>query len=376
MAGDGLTAQKWARLREHMRRDGLAAVVLGENGRSRYLTGYQRYYTAAYLPSVHAAVMTLDAGPVLLLPRHVLATAATCQAERAVEFPLAEDGRVETLARTLSDLGAGRGRIGVEFDFLHHGFAAKLVRRLKEAELVDAAPLMGRVMAVKFAEEIELLRGAARMSEVGLAAAIEAIREGASELEVGARSSAAMLEAGAEFINHMCVRSGPHAVGLYPVNTARAIARGDCVQLDIGCLNQGYVADINRTVVVGRASPEQRRLLEVGQEMLEAGIAAVRAGVTAGAVARACNEVAARAGMADRVTIPFSGHGLGLGLHEEPYVYEGAGTVLEEDMVIALEPGVYAAGIGGSRPEDTLRVTATGCELLSHFPRDYDLLEG
>ncbi len=374
MPGDERMAERWARLRDHMKGEGVAAAVLAENGRTRYLTGYQRYYSASYLPSVHAAVITLDAGPVLLLPRHILPSAAECVAERSIEFPLGEDERIEMLARLLGELGVADGRIGIEFDFLHHGFAAKLGRRLPEAELVDVFPLIARVMAVKFADEIELIRVSARISEIGLEAAIAAIREGATEIEVGARSSTAMLDAGAEFINHMAVRSGPHSVSLFPLVTSRVIQKGECVQLDIGCVYEGYVSDINRTVVVGPPSAEQRDLLRVGQEMLEAGIAAVHPGATAEKVWRACQDVAERTGMAERVTIPFTGHGLGLGLHEEPYIAPGLETILEENMVIALEPGVYAAGIGGSRPEDTVRVTATGSEVLNDFPRDHDML--
>lgn len=116
-----------------------------------------------------------------------------------------------------------------------------------------------------------------------------------------------------------------------------------------------------------------RLVIEFDFVHLEKGIAAVRPGVSASDVWRASFEVAERAGMADRVTIPFSGHRIGLGLHEEPYITRGSKTVLEENMVFALGPGVYAAGIGGSRPEDMLLVTATGCETLNHSPGDHDL---
>ncbi len=348
--------------------------MLAENGRTRYLTGYQRYFSATYIRSVHAVVATLDAGPILLLPRHVMGTAAECSAERAVEYPRGEDAQVETLARLLEELGVADRRVGIEFDFLHHSLAAKLTRRLRGADIVDATPLMRQVTGVKFPAEIALLREAARMVDLGMAAAVAATRQGTTEIEIAARASGAMLDAGAEFIHHMTVRSGPHASGLHPVVTPRAIDAGDCVQIDIGCVHRGYVSDTNRTVVVGPPTAEQRRLLRVGQDMLEAGIAAVRPGVTADAVWRACRDVAARAGMEGRITIPFVGHGIGLNLHEEPYIAAGSMTILEENMVFALEPGVYADGIGGSRPEDMLRVTADGCELLTHFPRDFDML--
>ena len=376
MRGDSLLERKWARLRDHMRREAVTAVVLAENGRTRYVSGYQRYYLGTYLPFVHAAVMTQDAGPALLLPRHIMRSAEECVAERVVEFPLDQDGKIETLAALLEGLGVARGRVGLEFDFVQHGFLVPLMRRLREAELVDASPLMSQVTAVKFPEEVQLIRESARMVERGIAAAIEACRAGVTEIEAAARSSAAMLHAGAEFINHMCVRSGPHAIGLFPVPTPRPFQSGDCVQIDVGCVHQGYVSDINRTAVIGTPTEAQRALMRVGQEMLERGIAAVRPGAKASDVWRASFEVAERAGMVDRITIPFSGHGIGLGLHEEPYVTPHSTTVLEENMVFALEPGVYATGVGGSRPEDMLLVTATGCEVLTHYPRDRDLLNG
>ncbi len=374
MQADGLYQRKWARLRDHMRKAGVAAVVLSENGRTRYVSGYQRYYTGTYLPFVHAAVLTMDAGPMLLLPRHVMRSVEECVAEQVREFPIDEAGKIETLARLLEELGVARGRVAVEFDFVPHGYLVPLTRRLREAEVIDVGPLMNRVTAVKFPEEIEVIREAAHMVELGIAAAVEASREGATELGVAAYSSAAMLHGGAEFVNHMCVRSGPHAVGLFPVPTPRALRKGDCVQIDIGCIHQGYVSDINRTMVVGVPTDEQRALMHVGQEMLERGIAAVRPGATASMIWRASFEVAERAGMADRVIIPFSGHGIGLGLHEEPYVTPDSTTVLEENMIFALEPGVYAPGIGGSRPEDMVLVTATGCEVMTRYPRDGDLL--
>lgn len=370
-----LAERKVTRLRDQMRQAGVAGLVLSENGRTRYLSGYQRYYTATYLPFVHAAILSLDAGPVLLVPRHVMGAAEECRVESVVEFPSSPEGKIEVLTRALEDLGVANRRLAIEFDFIHYGFLAGLMRRLRDADIVDAAPIMNRVTAIKFPEEIALLREAARMVDMGMAAAVEASRAGATEVEVAAHASACMLREGAEFINHMCVRSGPHAVSLFPVPTSRVIQTGECVQFDFGCVHHGYVSDINRTVVVGTPTAAQRELMRVGQGMLEMGIAAVRPGVTAADVWRASFEIAVRAGMAECVTIPFSGHGIGLGLHEEPYIARGSETILEENMVFALEPGVYAAGIGGSRPEDMLLVTATGCEVFTHSPRDHDLLQ-
>lgn len=357
-----------------MRNAGIAGLVLCDNGRTRYLTGYQRYYSATQLAPAHAVVLTLDQGPILMVPRHVVPATEDCAAERVVEYPLSQADKVAALADLLAELGLADERLGIEFEFMPYGFAAALGERLPKVRLVDASPVMRGVTGIKFAEEITILREAARIADLGVAAAIEAAREGVSEIEVGARSSAAMLDAGAEFVNHMTIRSGPHAAALYPLLTSRRLAKGDCVQIDIGCVFQGYVSDTNRSIVIGPPTAQQRTLMEVGQRMLETGLDAIRAGVETAHLWRICRDVAAARDLDQWMAIPFIGHGIGLSLHEPPLIAPASPDVLAEDMVLALEPGLFVPGIGASRPEDMLRVTADGCEILTHHPRDHDML--
>ena len=374
MMADTLTKKKLARIREHMRYSGVEGLLLCENGRTRYVTGYQRYFTATYLAPVHAVLMTHHADPVLFLPTHVLPAKVEFFWGQAVDYPFTDQARCEVLHRTLHDLGVERGPVAIEFDFLPHVFVEIFKRQLGNTPIVDAAPLMNLVTAIKFDEELDIIRKAARIADAGIAAAIESIREGATEIEVGARSSSRMLDEGAEYINHMTVRSGPHSTGCFPLLTSRPFQKGECVQLDIGCCIDGYISDMNRTVVIGNASQDQRRLLKCGQDMLLAGTAAVRPGLKASAIWDAVYRVAEEAGMAKLITIPFAGHGVGIGLHDFPYIVPTSETVLEQNMVLALEPGVYADGVGGSRPEDMLIVTGTDHEVLTHHPLDYDML--
>jgi Xaa-Pro aminopeptidase len=373
MKADALTTKKLKRIRDEMRRRDVAALLLCENGRTRYVTGYQRYFTATYLAPVHAVLVTHDADPVLFLPRHVMPAQVEFFSGQVLVFPFSDEARCDLLQKTLRELKV-EGPIAVELDFLPYDFVTLLKHKLGKTPVVDGAPLINAVTAVKFDEELKILRETARIADAGIAAAIESIREGATEIEVGARSSGRMLDEGAEFINHMTVRSGPHSTGCFPLLTSRKFQKGECVQLDIGCCLRGYISDTNRTVVIGAPTPEQRRLLRVGQDMLEAGTAAVRAGIKVSEIWDAVYGVADRAGMSQFITIPFAGHGVGIGLHELPYIVPNSKTILEKNMVMALEPGVYADGIGGSRPEDMLVVTDKGCEVLTHHPRDYDML--
>ena len=375
MAATGSHAQRVARLRGLMAESGVDALIVFENGQTRYLTGYQRYFTGSSVAPVHAALLTAHAGPVLLKPRHIVTGEDEHAAERLVDMPFAEDERVALIASLLRDLGA-TGRVALERDFLPAGTWARLEAGLGAEAIVDGSALFRQATAVKFTDEVDLLREAARQVDIGAAAAIAACRPGATELQVAARASAAMLEAGAEFINHMTIRSGPHAWGNYPVPTARALRDGDCVQIDLGSIHRGYVSDTNRTVVVGTPTDAQEALLRTGEAMLAAGVAAVRPGVKAAHVWDACFAVARAAGMGELVVLPYAGHGIGLSLHEHPFVNGASDSVLEAGMVFALEPGVYAEGIGCSRPEDMILVTPSGCERLTHHPRDHEILQG
>jgi len=356
-----------------MREQDVAALIISENARTRYLTGYQRYFTATHVPPVHAVVLTRQGGPCLLVPRHIRLEPGDYHAERLIALDFGEAARIDAIGRVLREEGVANGRTAIESNFLSHDAMAKCKTHLPAIEFVDADPVMRVATAIKFPDEIALLRESARIVDIGVSAAAAACRIGVTELEVAAAASAAMLRNGAEFINHMTIRSGPHAYGNFPFPTARRLEDGDCVQIDIGCIYRGYVSDTNRTRIVGTASTEQMELLDVGQRMLEAGIAIVAPGVAASAIWRAAIDVADRAGMKDRVILPYVGHGIGLSLHESPFINAAATTVLEEGMVFALEPGVYAQGIGCSRPEDMILVTATGAELLTHYPRDHDL---
>ena len=355
-----------------MRERDIDALVICENGRSRYLTGYQRYFTATHVPSVHAVVLTQADGPFLLLPRHIRLERDAHFATQLVTLDFGEPAKWRTLSDLLRETRTATGRIAIETNFLSQRSVDGLKEIIK-GELVAAEPLMQRATAIKFPDEIALLRESARLVDIGVAAAVDACRVGVTELDVAAEATEAMLRGGAEFINHMTVRSGPHADGNHPFPTDRRLSDGDCVQIDIGCVYRGYVSDTNRTKIVGTPSGEQRKLLDVGQSMLEAGIAAVAPGVAASSIWRAAVDVAERAGMRDLMAIPFVGHGIGLSLHELPFIDAAATTILEENMVFALEPGVYAPGIGCSRPEDMILVTTRGAERLTHFPRDADL---
>ncbi|MDP9405678.1 MAG: M24 family metallopeptidase, partial [Actinomycetota bacterium] len=149
-----------------------------------------------------------------------------------------------------------------------------------------------------------------------------------------------------------------------------------------GAVVDGYCSDMTRTVALGEPDARLRSVYDVVREAQAAGVAALRDGVASDAVDAACRDLVTAAGYGDAF-VHGTGHGIGLAVHEDPYlrplrappgVTTGASATLRARMTVTVEPGVYLPGAGGVRIEDTLAVTATGAEVLTRTPKDLVVL--
>lgn len=224
--------------------------------------------------------------------------------------------------------------------------------------------------AVKDAGEIALIREAGRVATTALGRLVPAIRPGMTELEVCGLLERELRSAGSE--QHPfppIVAAGERSALPHARASARPVAAGDFLLLDFGASVGGYCSDVTRTFVVGRASARQREVYEV---VREAHARALR-GLQAGMSGRAGDALAREWIESQGHGAAFGhglGHGLGLEVHESPRLSRQAEGSLPEGAVVTIEPGVYVPGWGGVRLEDDVRVTATGVELLTEFPRE------
>jgi len=173
--------------------------------------------------------------------------------------------------------------------------------------------------------------------------------------------------------NFMIMGSGGQDVYAMAPPSERQIARGDLVTTELTPAVQGYFAQICRTMVVGTATEAQKRAFGVYREAMEAGIAAVRPGVTAADIARAENEVFRKYGLGDYVTNKYTrvrGHGLGLFTDTKPHILEDVATVIEAGMVMIVHPNTYHPDVGYMVLGDTVLVTESGAEVLCRTPRE------
>ena len=166
---------------------------------------------------------------------------------------------------------------------------------------------------------------------------------------------------------------GEHAAEPHHHVTDRGLAPGDVVKLDFGALAQGYHSDMTRTIALGEPDPRLREIRDVVAAANRAGIDAVRPGATTVEVDAAARSVIAAGGHAE--AFPHGlGHGVGLEIHEDPFLRWDAGEDLVQGMVVTIEPGVYIPGLGGVRIEDMVEVTTDGRRAIPRSTRELIVL--
>jgi Xaa-Pro aminopeptidase len=257
---------------------------------------------------------------------------------------------------------------GLEAGHVPAGVIEGLRAARGELRLTEVAPLLRDLRRRKDADEMELVRRSIAAGDAAHAAALARTRPGMSELDVYRLvADAAQEAAGEQALVYGDFASGPRCADRGGPATDRVIERGDCVLLDFSVVIRGYRGDFANTFVCGApASNEQTRQHAACLAALEAAEALVRPGVAARDIDRAIRASFATAGLAEYFT-SHSGHGLGLGHPDLPYlVPESSDTLLPGD-VIAIEPGVYVPGLSGMRFERNYLVTETGPETLSHL---------
>jgi Xaa-Pro dipeptidase len=239
------------------------------------------------------------------------------------------------------------------------------------SRLVPAGDVLAELRSCKDEHELEQMRRAIAITEAALRSTMDQVSAGMTERAVAALLKIEMLEAGAEGMSFApLVVAGPNAASPHAGPSDRPIQPGETIVVDCGVTVGGYMADITRTFAIGPLEPELARVYEVVRAANQAGRAAAGPGVPAEQVDRAARAVIEAAGYGAYFTHR-TGHGLGLEVHEPPYIVAGNERLLEAGMTFTVEPGIYLPGRGGVRIEDDVVVTPDGAESLTSFTRDF-----
>jgi Xaa-Pro aminopeptidase len=352
-------AARLARTRAFMADQGIDVLLASVGSDLPYLTGYRA------MPSERLTMVVVPQGgrPTLVVP--------ALEAPRVVAQPDVFDLRpwseTDDPVALVARLAGAPARVALT-DQTWAVFLLALQQALPRTEFISAQPLSAALRLRKDAEEIELMRAAAAAVD-RVAARLAGHRfSGSTERELSRLVAAMTVEEGCDVSMFAIVASGPNAASPHHEPTDRLIAGGDAVVVDFGGSVGGYQSDTTRTFHVGEPAAEYREVHEVVRAAQSAGVEAARAGVAAEAVDAAARRVIDDAGYGEWF-IHRLGHGIGLDVHEDPYLVEGNTEVLEAGMAFSVEPGIYLPGRLGVRIEDIVVCTPDGPERLNRSSR-------
>ena len=381
-------AARRRRLLEHVQSEELSGVVLFDNYYILYFTGF------AFIPTERpiAFVMNAQGEQAMFVPRleveHAKSKTRFERVDHYLEYPY-DPHPMEILKQTLADMDIA-GKIGADTDGYPWilGYRGPSLAELTGGSVTRVVGFVEDLMMIKSEAEVALIRESAKWGNLAHRLLQRYTHAGAAETEVSLRASheatLAMLHTlGALYQSQSMFWDG--AVAMYRGQIGRNAAiphalannitfrEGDVLVTGALAPMWGYNSELERTMILGQPSAEQRRMFEHMYQAQEVAFNAMRPGTTCAAVDRAVRTYYEENDLMQHWK-HHSGHAIGLRYHEGPFLDVGDHTELKPGMVFTVEPGLYAAELGGFRHSDTVLITDSGIELLTYYPRDLESL--
>jgi len=361
-----LRADRLRRAQAELARHGVDALIVGASSDLRYLTGHVGH------PSERLSVLVLPrtGDPVYVVPR----LEAPTLAGRGDLLDLRSwEETQDPAALVASVVGSAPGATLAVGDQLWSAFLLRLQAAMPGARWVEGGAVLRPLRVVKDGREIELMREAAARTDDAWLEFVSRPLAGQTERQALARLLDLTHARGLEPGFGAC-GSGPHAASPHHDAGDRTIGVGDAVVFDWGGRLDGYFSDVTRTVHVGEPGDEFRQVYAAVLAANQAALDGVHPGVAAEAIDLAARDVIDEAGYGAHF-IHRVGHGLGLDVHEEPYLVSGNTEPLLPGMVFSDEPGIYLEGRFGVRIEDAVLCTDDGGERLNLASRELTVVE-
>ncbi len=348
-----------AALRDELAVEDLDALLVSHLPNVRYLTGF----------SGTSALVLVTALEVVLLTDFRYATQVEQEVGNTARVIIVEQSLWTGLWELLASTQAAQ-RIGFDSAHLVHRDFQRLLEQGNRWQWRPTLDIVESLRVRKDDSEVAAIRRAIDIAERALAMALESLAPGLTETQVAGQLEKALRDAGSEdYPFPSIVASGGRSALPHARAGDRAMTRGDLVLVDFGAVADGYCSDITRTVVLGKATMEQREVYQIVLEANERASGVVRAGMKgmdADAVAR---EYIHARGFGEAFGHSL-GHGIGLEVHEAPRLAKSADALLPVGAVVTIEPGIYRPGWGGIRIEDDVLLTEQGSVVLTGFHRD------
>lgn len=365
-----ITAQERAarqeKARHRMQANGLDAILLGPGTSLRYFSGVQWWASER----LFAMVLPRQGEPFFVSPAFERGRAA----EQLANSPQAANPNIrvwhedenpyERVAQGLRDAGISTGTLGME-ETVRFVFTDSVAKAATSLKIVSATPVTAGCRMIKSAHELALMRLACKATMSVYEATFKSLQPGMTDSDIQSLVRAGYDRVG--FEGDVIVAIGENSGSPHGSTVPQVVREGSIILLDDGCDVEGYSSDITRTFVLGKPADKMKTVFDVVHRAQSAALAAAKPGVSCESVDAAARKVITDAGFgpdykffAHRV-----GHGMGMDVHEWPYLVRGNQTKLEPGMMFSDEPGIYIPGEFGIRLEDDMHITENGAELLT-----------
>ena len=361
-----------ARMRKRVADEGWDAVIAISPENVTYLSGFV-VPSQSLMRWRHAACILTADGQSSMVAIDMEATTVKVHADIADlkiyrEFT---DDPMDTLADAIKDLKLERSKIGIEMEFLPAKDFATLRRNLPTVQWLAGDALFNKARQVKTANELSLLRSLSRLTDKAIGDTLRQAKVGMSEMELAGILLTSLFGGGAESYKLMIIASGERSQFPNVGPTDRKLKAGDVIRMEIFGQKNGYLTGVCRTAVVGDATPEQYKIWSnlIACKYLVMDL--IKPGASCPEIYR---KFLAKFSELGFEPISFVAHGIGLHLHEEPYMGRYGNEIVQAGMVGAFEPLVYIPERFGMQNKDMFCVTESGCELLSDYTPTDELL--
>jgi Xaa-Pro aminopeptidase len=352
--------KKIGKLQELLEEHKLDCIAIGPTTNMRYLLGYSPH------ADERLCLLLIDSNRAQLIVPKVNCEAVAAHTDLEMLTWADERGPQEVLRKSMLH---GKNIRTLAMDgSTRSDFLLPLLALLCPEQVVALDPVIAPLRMIKSNAEIEALTQAAALADLAMQAAVDACQPGVSEADIAWAAEECFRNNGAEKVEFTLIAAGSNAALPHHSSGSKVLKRGEGIILDIGASLKDYKSDITRTVFLGEPNKEFLRVYETVRSANESGKKAVQPNVTARSVDAAARQVIEQAGYG-RWFIHRTGHGIGLDIHEPPWIMAGEEGRLEIGMVFSVEPGIYLPERFGVRLEDIVVVVSGGVRVLTRFNR-------
>lgn len=346
-----------------MRSRGIDALMVFSPDNLRYLTGYTGEAACGILAG-HSLHLITDYRFIEQANAECLHCTVVCRDRENTSLP-------EAIGEVLGN--HDMANVAIESEYLSFDLFTTIQRHYKRLMLIPSKGIVEGLRARKDEWELAQIGKAAAIADQALEQLLAQIRPGVTERDLARELDYLMRAGGAdELAFPIIVGFGENSAKPHCVPGYRVLKQGDFVLIDFGAMVNGYRSDMTRTFVMGEPSAQQSAMMSTVLRAQEAAIAATRAGVAGRQADRAARDIIERSAFAQYAGEGL-GHGVGLKLHEYPFLGPRCEETLQSGYVVTIEPGIYIPGIGGVRYEDDVLVGADGARCLTHAPKFFQI---